>query len=1640
MSNNRDKTFPEKLKQFFKFSSKSPASSQSQTCGSFPRLKVEKFVLTRDVQRSLTCEIPVGQRLKTLQEIGEEVASKRIEDDGAETLWLLINDLFVISSTEERQTALMFLKNLITGQYERLGMLRVYIFDIVKESQFNEDNFILIELLKAMTDNGKDLLYLEESIGGFLLQFLLQVSQLQLLKQLLPFLLNVIKFNSAYVDGNMIGGVVSTLCGLAISSSDPEEILLIISVFDAIICYSNLPNESIVVFTSTLCRLVNVSSYSNLSWKIMRNLIGTHLGTSTLYTLIHSLQTSEDPSLLRGGIFFIGMVLWSDRPANCPICPPAVVLPALSEALKHSKNPLVIFETGLTMQKLVRLDGANLVGLAWDWILEILDHFLQFGEEYPKVRQVFLELLSDVQDLVERGVYMGSVELFFATMERGLPYLNESSVVLLMNFQLEKIKPSQPNWISNLNKYIQRFYVEEKRIQPRFRILDMIESTVVTQRRLHDEELLELVLLPLFQNLHLEHDVSVREKAVDLIVSLCHHCNSKHCTGLLDVLERIMERPFNVDHGDIVNIPSEEELGDVVKCTNGLIELFLVKMYQLPSSHAVQIYKTLVRHANLHYEKPIYFEFALSTKLAVFDFILNITADGDYRLGYAPLPRYSPYILIDHKHGERVGGTNRKEIRSATEDPTSTVHSQVTQMSLGEACVAVIRCLNQERDWRVLKLVLERIPRVLNNKALVLSRHNTDIDYVGRALCSLISDTTLNNPETLRNAPPKFSRAEFQLYVFRVLTSLASYHAYLKPETQQKLVKCLEVGLKFKDTAKTCVVALTISALEMKETMYKLLPGVLLSLSKISATVSIAPNILEFLSTLNRLPEVYSSFVEEQYLSIFAITLPFINPFKFNHYVVSLAHHVVSLWFLSCKLPLRKNFVCYIVKGFKNNVLIPCEEGLSQMAQNQSASGQSSAEELSSRVRSGSFSRTGNVRSTGAGDATKVTQDETRIMFHRELMETCADLMSRYTYGNSAPYAQQSDTVGKILKDGPSQTWLIGHKLVTITTSPCLRVANQRGLCDRCSLLCKLGSGETSVPATETDDPPSPVVSDVIGFRRRHRSAMSPAALSPGEHGIDSRTEDIQAKLRSRHKSSIDDRRLTIDMDDPNREQQDPESKASIAQIPCVCYCSGWAKIHIRRPTGDTSWVTRLLNPPQSINDVFLLSDWSEEPVPNLATVLIPKLDTLKEASNFHPKLDRSVSASAALRSPSNRDEIEVGDGISIEEDSRERPPIARQTSLKEIPSSSRKSCEAIPEESKEVEGVKTDDITDFHPHPRDRVYTMPALNMQRRGTNDPNLRRNVPNIDSSLKDANASSGSNPSFIFLQLYYSPMTSAVTAANKEGSEAGLPPILVPNNIHTAIKNLDRIPPYETHKIGVLYVGKGQAGKESEILANEHGSVRYMEFLHKLGQLISLNEVDTRGTYIGGLEVSGADGKFAYLWKDDVLQVIFHVATLMPTLPKDPAGTNKKRHIGNNYVTIVYNDSGEDHQMNTIRGQFNHACVIVEPLDHATHRVTLKCRDDLHELMGGPVEPKLVSDRNVSLLSRQMAFHSNLAALILQSKSNYPYASNWLERLRQIKRTKARLEKEDVKEREKNPWLQYNLSSTLDFTEFTSPKTA
>lgn len=257
----------------------------------------------------------------------------------------------------------------------------------------------------------------------------------------------------------------------------------------------------------------------------------------------------------------------------------------------------------------------------------------------------------------------------------------------------------------------------------------------------------------------------------------------------------------------------------------------------------------------------------------------------------------------------------------------------------------------------------------------------------------------------------------------------------------------------------------------------------------------------------------------------------------------------------------------------------------------------------------------------------------------------------------------------------------------------------------------------------------------------------------------------------------------------------------------------------------------------------------------------------------------------------------------------------------------------------------------------------------------------------------------DPSFVFLQLYHA---SFLGSSNEK-------PEPLPDNevIERAIKCLDRIPPYDTHKIGVIYVGPGQHDNEAAILGNVYGSSRYMKFLSGLGTLVRLRDCPPAEIYTGGLDRNGEDGEFAYSWQDDICQVIFHVATLMPTRESDPGCNSKKLHIGNDFVTIVYNDSQQTVKFGRIKGQFNFAEVVIKPLDNASNMVTLRFKDELKDLLTDS-GPRVISDANLPRLVRQLVVHINMASVIHQSQKRPTdaYGCNWLERLRQLKRVRSK----------------------------------
>lgn len=139
-----------------------------------------------------------------------------------------------------------------------------------------------------------------------------------------------------------------------------------------------------------------------------------------------------------------------------------------------------------------------------------------------------------------------------------------------------------------------------------------------------------------------------------------------------------------------------------------------------------------------------------------------------------------------------------------------------------------------------------------------------------------------------------------------------------------------------------------------------------------------------------------------------------------------------------------------------------------------------------------------------------------------------------------------------------------------------------------------------------------------------------------------------------------------------------------------------------------------------------------------------------------------------------------------------------------------------------------------------------------------------------------------------------------------------------HIKRGISVLDRTPCVDLHKIGLLRVSYNQTS-ESEILGNTHGSNSYKLFLNHIGTITPLRGL--KHVFTGGLDTeNGFDGEYAIYWKDELFQLIFHVATFMPTVPHDLNCNSKKRHIGNDFVTVIFNESGKlTYDFNTIPGK-------------------------------------------------------------------------------------------------------------------------
>jgi Rap/ran-GAP len=133
-----------------------------------------------------------------------------------------------------------------------------------------------------------------------------------------------------------------------------------------------------------------------------------------------------------------------------------------------------------------------------------------------------------------------------------------------------------------------------------------------------------------------------------------------------------------------------------------------------------------------------------------------------------------------------------------------------------------------------------------------------------------------------------------------------------------------------------------------------------------------------------------------------------------------------------------------------------------------------------------------------------------------------------------------------------------------------------------------------------------------------------------------------------------------------------------------------------------------------------------------------------------------------------------------------------------------------------------------------------------------------------------------------------------------------------------------------KCGVLYCKKGQVS-ENDMFRNAKASSRFAEFLEMMGERVQLKGMEG---FTGGLDTrNDSTGTHAYVTTFEDIRCIFHVSTELPMYESDEQQLERKRHLGNDIVVIVFNEDAEPFDPATVKSEFNHVFCVVNPLKAA-----------------------------------------------------------------------------------------------------------
>ncbi|KAL1434775.1 hypothetical protein MTO96_001671 [Rhipicephalus appendiculatus] len=626
-----------------------------------PRL--EEHAIDLEVLKELGSDCAVAQRLKVIKELTEVVSTRRLAQGAAESLYSLTCDLLnPAHGTEVRHVVLNFYCTLVRAQRDPLDIIRAHCFNLVLDLSLPEDLPLRLELVRALTDNGKCLNLFEEQAGTFLVRWMPEVLSAGRAQELLPLLVNVVRFNSSFLDRTTIMGFVQNTCILCCRTNSELDVKKGLELLDSVVGYGMVSAELLGHLVPTACRTVVVAPFSEPSWRLMRNLLGTHLGHRTIGYLCRLLEDRSnacDTSLLKGAVFFVGAALGCWARVHPPLGP-----------------------------------------VAWDAVLNLLGTLLTFPQDQSggrQLQQMAHELLTRVELLYDQGTFDGSATHLFELVDQAAPLRPETSLLRLVEFRTRQAELCPLRWANHMAELLERF-LNPKMATPavRLHLLDLLAS----HRHLCEaDELVEKVLLPHVSPLETEPAVAACAVRLLADVLLRDDLSSQHTADLLDLLGKVLVRDW---------LPAE--LVALKAAVEGLCHLFQAHVCDGQPTVAVSVLHLLSQHLRQQCQEGSPPAELAPLRLRLVQTMVALRTSALYQVGLCDPATgqvtFSRQLTCTFREGSPCGS------------PGSVANVQ--QLCFREAMDALLCCLREETDGSVLSTLLRGLPGLLRDRAVVL--------------------------------------------------------------------------------------------------------------------------------------------------------------------------------------------------------------------------------------------------------------------------------------------------------------------------------------------------------------------------------------------------------------------------------------------------------------------------------------------------------------------------------------------------------------------------------------------------------------------------------------------------------------------------------------------------------------------------------------------------------------------------------------------------------------------------------------------------------------------------------------------------------------------------------------------------------